>query len=54
VPTSPLRYQLFLDTLEDIKEHNAKFMKGEADVEAKLNEYSDWTYDEKKKLVDSQ
>jgi hypothetical protein len=45
---------LFLETLEDIKEHNEKFKKGEADVEAVLNEYSDWTYEEKKKLVESQ
>jgi hypothetical protein len=46
-----MRFKLFLDTLEQIKEHNMKFMKKEAEVEAALNEYSDWTYEEKRKLI---
>jgi bacterioferritin (cytochrome b1) len=45
------RFKLFTDTLEQIKEHNEKFKKGLADMEAGLNEYSDWNDEEKRKLV---
>lgn len=42
---------LFRETLGQIKEHNVKFARGQVDVPAGLNEYTDWTYEEKKKLV---
>lgn len=45
------RFELFRDTLEQISEHNKKFEMGKADVVATLNEYSDWTDDEKRKLL---
>jgi hypothetical protein len=34
-----------------IKEHNKKFEQGKADVLATLNEYADWSDDEKRKLL---
>lgn len=46
-----MRFMLFLETLRQIDRHNEKFMKGLADVEAGLNEYSDWNDKEKSKLV---
>lgn len=45
------RFMLFVDTLEQIGKHNEKFAKGLAEVEAGLNEYSDWSDDEKQKLL---
>lgn len=45
------RFELFRDTLDQIKEHNKKFELGKVDVPATLNEYSDWTDDEKRKLL---
>lgn len=46
-----LRFMLFRETLDQIREHNVKFARGQVDVPAGLNEYTDWTYEEKKKLV---
>lgn len=46
-----MRFMLFRETLEQIKEHNIKFSKGQVDVEAGLNEYSDWTDVEKRKIL---
>lgn len=48
-----LRFALFVDTLGQINEHNQKFAKGLVNVRANLNEYTDWTYAEKKKLLDA-
>jgi hypothetical protein len=45
------RFLLFKDTLEQIKDHNKKFELGKADVPATLNEYSDWTDEDKRKLL---
>jgi Cathepsin propeptide inhibitor domain (I29) len=45
------RFMLFVDTLAQIDKHNEKFAKGLAEVEAGLNEYSDWSDDEKQKLL---
>lgn len=42
---------LFRETVKQIKEHNKKFAKGLAEVEAGLNEYSDWTDAEKTRLL---
>lgn len=42
---------MFRETLDQIKEHNVKYAKGLVDVPAYINEYTDWTYEEKKKLV---
>lgn len=45
------RFSYFKDTLEQIKEHNLKYELGKADVPATVNEYSDWSDDEKRKLL---
>lgn len=46
-----VRFNYFKDTLEQIKEHNRKYAIGKADVPAYLNEYSDLSDDEKRKLL---
>jgi Cathepsin propeptide inhibitor domain (I29) len=46
-----MRFMLFADTIEQINKHNEKFSKGLVEVEAGLNEYSDWSNDEKQKLL---
>ena len=46
-----MRFKLFLETLKQIDVHNEKFAKGQVEVEAGLNEYSDWTDAEKTKLL---
>ena len=46
-----MRQKLFEETLQQINEHNEKFKKGLVEVDAGLNEYSDWTYEEKMKLL---
>jgi len=45
-----MRFELFQETLELIKDHNIKFKAGKVDVEAHPNIYSDLTDDEKIKL----
>lgn len=45
------RFSLFNNTLAQIKEHNEKFELGKADVPATLNEYSDWTDEDKRELL---
>lgn len=45
------RLKLFEETLLQIEQHNEKFVKGLVEVEAGLNEYSDWTFEEKTKLL---
>lgn len=45
------RLKLFEETLQQIEQHNEKFKKGLVEVEAGLNEYSDWTFEEKTKLL---
>lgn len=45
------RLKLFEETLQQIEQHNEKFAKGLVEVEAGLNEYSDWTFEEKTKLL---
>lgn len=45
------RLKLFEETLQQIEQHNEKFLKGLVEVEAGLNEYSDWTFEEKTKLL---
>lgn len=45
------RFELFKNTLSQIKEHNIKFELGKADVIATLNEYSDWTDEDKRELL---
>lgn len=46
-----MRFKLFLETLKQIDAHNEKFAKGQVEVQAGLNEYSDWTDEEKTKLL---
>lgn len=46
-----VRFSYFNDTLQQIKEHNKKYKMGKADVPAGLNEYSDWSDEEKRKLL---
>lgn len=46
-----MRFKLFKETLLQIDEHNMKFKKGLVEVEAGLNDYSDWTYEQKTKLL---
>lgn len=46
-----VRFLLFKDTLVEIEKHNRKFEIGKADVPATLNEYSDWTDEDKRKLL---
>ena len=48
-----MRFELFKETLEQIKEHNKKYELGKVDVPATLNEYSDWTDDDKRELLGS-
>ena len=48
------RFMLFKETLVEIAVHNKKYELGKTDVPAGLNEYSDWTYEEKVKLLGMQ
>jgi autonomous glycyl radical cofactor GrcA len=49
-----MRFELFKETLEQIKEHNRKYAAGKVDVAAFPNEFSDLTDDEKRKLLESE
>ncbi|KAG5682846.1 hypothetical protein PVAND_012168 [Polypedilum vanderplanki] len=50
----PMRFELFKETLDQIKEHNKKYASGKVDVPAYLNEFSDLTDDEKRKLLQTE
>lgn len=46
-----MRFKLFVDTIAEINKHNEKFARGLVEVAAGLNEYSDWSDEEKQKLL---
>ncbi|CAO1374065.1 unnamed protein product [Diamesa serratosioi] len=45
------RMELFVKTLAQIEEHNAKYAKGETTYTQGLNHMSDWTPEERSKLT---
>jgi hypothetical protein len=49
-----MRFELFKETLNQINEHNKKYAAGKVDVPAFLNEFSDLTDDEKRKLLETE
>ncbi|CAG9840187.1 unnamed protein product [Diabrotica balteata] len=45
-----LRKQIFIDTLREIKEHNARYEKGLVSWYKGINQFSDWTDEEFEKI----
>lgn len=46
-----MRFAIFKETLERVNEHNAKFERKETTYKQGLNKMSDWTPEEKNKML---
>jgi DNA-directed RNA polymerase subunit E'/Rpb7 len=46
-----MRFEIFKENLNMITEHNAKFEKGETTYKMGLNKMSDWTKEERSKML---